>query len=508
MKKLNSYILYILIALFIIAGCGSNSTDVISLPTATVTPSLDGEPPQSDPVIGETPQPGIDNTGSAYFPDLGNGGYDIKSYDMALNVDVQANYLTSTVNIKATAKQALSSFTLDFKGYTVTAVSVNEQPAQYSRYNTKIRITPVSYIPQNQTFSVSISYNGDPTDSSFGGNGAWTYITKTESISVLSEPNKAYTWYPCNNIQQNKALYTFKITVPSQYIALANGVLVSQSTSGSNTTYSYKARDPIAPYLVTIGIGKLTVENITSAKGITIKNYLPVPANALITRSLAKQAEMIDFFSGKFGDYPFEIYGAYALPVADSTVKAQDETQTVSTMSTNVLAVEDRSGEFLAAHEMVHQWFGDSVTPKSVGENWIKEGAATLSEGLWAEHTDGGNAYLTEVKTWYKKMALDANPQIYNPPQSDILSDAVYNRGALVYAALRAKFGDTKFFLFLQTLTKNYKNSNISSDDFIKTANEVFGENLQSFFDGWLKAQKIPDIPELGLKQNDPSTWQ
>ena len=171
------------------------------------------------------------------------------------------------------------------------------------------------------------------------------------------------------------------------------------------------------------------------------------------------------------------------------------ETQTLSQHAQSREAL----SETVVAHELTHQWFGNSVSLENWQDIWLKEGAATYAEWLWMEQKEGVEALDVKVNGVYQLEAWSANPP-GNPSPTNLFSNTIYDRGALTFHALRLRVGDEVFFQILRTYTERFRFGNASSADFIAVAEEVSGQDLAEFFDAWLYAKKIPAIPEMELK--------
>ena len=272
--------------------------------------------------MGE-PSAGADGIGDSFYPGYGNGGYDAKRYTLDLNVaDVSTSTLNGTTTIEAEATQDLSSFNLDFIGFTIDGITVDGKPAEFSRDGQELTITPTQPLYTSEPFTVEVKYNGSPAPRQ----GGWR--TYDGGSFVLGQPVSATTYYPVNDHPLDKASYTFRVTVPEPFEVAANGVLEETTDNGDTTTYVFEARDPMASYLTTVNIAAgFNLETESGPNGIPIRNYFAdgIPENLL--EPFARQSEMLAFFSEAFGEYPFEVYGSVALNTA--TIAAL-ETQTLS----------------------------------------------------------------------------------------------------------------------------------------------------------------------------------
>ncbi|HNB42542.1 MAG TPA: M1 family aminopeptidase, partial [Anaerolineales bacterium] len=229
--------------------------------------------------------------------------------------------------------------------------------------------------------------------------------------------------------------------------------------------------------------------------GISIRNYYATSLPEGVNKPFARQGEMIDYFSELFGPYPFEVYGAL---VMDTEFGAALENQTMSIFGIDMVDLEDIEGtEAVVAHELVHQWFGDSVSVGDWGSIWLNEGFASYGEGLWEEHLNGRDALDEWVNGVYEE--VKAYPEFYpppgNPPANDLFNGGVYLRGGLTLHALRLEVGDDVFFEILRTYYDRYKYGNAVTDDFIAVAEEVSGKDLGDFFNAWLYEEQLPELP-------------
>ena len=202
---------------------------------------------------------------------------------------------------------------------------------------------------------------------------------------------------------------------------------------------------------------------------------------------------MLAFFSERFGPYPFEVYGIVIFDIPDDGVVAM-ETQTLSQHGENEFSL----SEYVIAHELAHQWFGDSVSLESWQDIWLKEGAATYAGWLWLENKESGTLD-AKVRRVYPFETFSPNPP-GNPSPTNLYTNIVFDRGALTFHALRLRVGDETFFQILRTYTERFRYGNASTADFIAVAEEVSGQELGEFFDAWLYNTRIPAIPEMDLK--------
>jgi aminopeptidase N len=336
--------------------------------------------------------PGI---GDSYYPDLGNPGYDAGHYTLDLAVDPVRGSLSGTAVIRARATRALSRFSFDLTGLDVGPVTVNGAPAASSRQDDKLVIIPSRPLAAGAGFSVAVAYRGTPQpipdasgDSTCAAEVGWHH--DGDEIYVASEPAGARTWYPVNDTPRDKATYTFRITVPAGYTAVANGLPQGETSRAGTTTFTWQCGSPMASYLATIDIARFTRINASGPDGLPILTYAPAALAAQTRRTFAGLPAMIRYFETILGPYPFDSAGAI---VVSPTFRWSLETQTRPVYGSQVLTLEPDVAQEGISHELAHQWFGDSVSLTNWSDIWLNEGFATYLSWLWLEH-QGDRAFL------------------------------------------------------------------------------------------------------------------
>jgi aminopeptidase N len=473
------------------------------LPTQAVTPFPVGtlrptpEPPAPEDVLScvssEDLNPSADGLGDPYYPKLGNGGYDVRHYDLEIGVDLQSNRLDASATLEATANQALRSFTLDFLGYAIEQIVVDGQPAEYTRQGSELTVTPASALQSGQAFTVAVEYSGEPTNvQEQGMRLGWNRYAN--GVYVASEPSGSSTWYPSNDHPCDKATYRFAITVPEPYMVAANGTLTGMRDNGSTTTYTWEENYPMASYLVTVNIARFVRQEQPGPDGVLVRNYFDQVIADEVDQVFRRQPEMIAFYNSIYGPYPFDAYGVV---VVQASFGFALETQTLSLFSSTGLSRQDRENEQVVAHELAHQWFGNSVSLTSWKDIWLNEGFATYSQWLWLEHDRGPGALDEQADGWYESLARSEHPPAGDPSNRDLFNMSVYFRGALTLHALRLRMGDDAFFGLMRSYADRYRYGNATTEDFIALAEEKSGENLESFFQRWLYEEKMPPQAEI-----------
>lgn len=498
--KLSHSFISITIIFGLLIGCRATATPALTVmppsPTVVVTE------PSSTPGLGMKAEPGPPGVGDSLYPHLGNGGYDVQHYTLELTVnEVATGDLVGKTTIDARATQNLSSFNLDFIGFEITTLTVNGQSAEFARSGQELTITPSTSLVAQEPFTVEIQYQGMPGEMESTAIPIQTgWITFAGGSFVLSEPDGAASFYPVNDHPLDKASYTFRVTVPKPFEAAANGILTETVDNGGTTTFQFEARDPMASYLAMVNIDEFDAETSQSENGVPLRNYYPTDLPEEMRKPFARQGEMIDYFSELFGAYPFDVYGAL---VIDLEFGAALETQTMSIFSKAMIDANQLEGsEQVVAHELAHQWFGDSVSLGDWKDIWLNESFATYAQGLWTEHTRGRAALDEWVRRTYAfvREEHESMSPPGEPPADRLFNQGVYSWGALCLHALRLEVGDEMFFDILKTYQQRFAGGNARTAEFIAVAEEVSGKKLGVFFDRWLYSEELAPIPALDLE--------
>ena len=204
-------------------------------------------------------QPGAAGIGDPYFPSSGNGGYDVRLYDLDVAYHPETDVLDAVATIRAQATQDLSSFNLDFEGLEIRSLRVNRRVATWTREGKELIVTPAQGLRDGREFTVVVAYGGVPgpvDDPLFGDAG---FLATDDGALALGQPFSAATWYPANDHPSDAAEYRIRITVPQSVEAISNGILESHRSVGGREVWTWHAREPMASYMSFMAIGQFNV---------------------------------------------------------------------------------------------------------------------------------------------------------------------------------------------------------------------------------------------------------
>jgi aminopeptidase N len=478
MRRSTNRILFLLLVIAItLAACQPQAPET-STPSLAPASTIKSTPPIPTPAPVKPKR----SIGDPFSPELGNMGYDVQQYDIQIAIDpAQLNQLDATVTISAIATVDYpEEISLDFIGYQVKDLQVNGESAEFQRSLDKLAILMPELLTKDTPFTLTIDYSGeaDLRQSPYVPfvNNIGPFFPDGESMFIVSEPDGARLWLPCNDHPRDKAIFHYEISVPVGYIAAANGLQVDEIYTEERTTFIWEHDYPMATYLATIAVGKYQKMYTTTPEGIELREYYFRGQEEDSRDAINLISELLPWYEEMLGPYPFEAYGH----VHTNTAGLGFEAQTLTVLSNNEIK------DDVIAHELAHMWFGDWVSLDTWGEMWRNEGFAKYFEILWMNHDDPQT---------FKEYMDDLSQRVMNNPDlpaldaltpENLFGYASYYKGAVVVHQLRQEIGDDAFFQGLQTYLATYGGGTATNEDFIRIMEGAAGRPLDDFFDYWL----------------------
>ncbi|GAA1280126.1 M1 family metallopeptidase [Saccharothrix xinjiangensis] len=428
-------------------------------------------------------QPGSPGIGDPYYPGAGNGGYDVSHYDIRLTYQPATDTLSGTTTVLARTTQDLTAFNLDFL-LQVKSVRVNNRVADFAQQGGELTVDPPGTLRAGADLTIVVTYSDVPSSRTQDGYTAWKRTP--DGALAIDQPDIAPWWFPGNNHPTDKATFDVSVAVPSGVEVLSNGLFGGTAQQiGGWTRWRYRSTTPQATYLAFLAIGQFEVRQDTDSAGrpvITAYSERLGADRAAAVASLERTTEVTEFLEGSFGPYPFEANGGVATPGIGFAL----ENQTRSTYDTAFFR--RGANTYVVAHEVAHQWFGDSVSVERWRDIWLNEGFATYAEYLWSEHVGEGTAQENARYVYDLYPADSPFWQVLpgDPGASNQFHGAVYDRGALAVHALRLEIGDEAFFALLKEWLAEHRAGHAAIEDFLALAEKVSGEQLDELFRTWL----------------------
>ncbi|WP_435864464.1 M1 family metallopeptidase [Streptomyces sparsogenes] len=468
------------------AAAAMTAALVAFCPSSAAGPVTAADPPPSAPR-------GI---GDRLFPSLGNPGYDVTAYDIALRYHGNDRPLDGVTTLRARATAPLSTFNLDFAHGTVRSLRVNGRSARFARAGEDLVVTPARPVPDGAPFVVTVAHTSDPS----GSGGGW--VRTRDGLAMANQADAAHRVFPCNDHPSDKARFTFRVTAPANLTVVAGGTPLGRTREGGGITWRYRLAHPMATELAQISIGRSAVLHRTGPGGLPVRDVVPAADREHLAKWLRRTPGQLEWMEKKVGPYPFETYGVL---IARARTGFELETQTLSLFESGLFTTSGMPSwyiESIMVHELAHQWFGDSVSPRRWTDLWLNEGHATWYEALYGD--ERGKMPLErrmrlayrQSDAWRAAGGPPAAPAPADPDQQiGIFRPIMYDGSALVLYALRQRIGPAAFERLERRWVRRYHDGVASTADFVRLASQVAGRDLSGFLRPWLYGRTTPRMP-------------
>ncbi len=414
--------------------------------------------------------------------------YDLKYHRLEWDIDPSNLFISGDVTSYFVANEDLSTVTFDLgSNMNVTEVLQRGNSLSYTQNgNDELIITLPIVQNMGVLDSLTVSYNGIPTDTGFGS-FVKAFHDGTPIISTLSEPYGAKEWWPCKQDLTDKvdSIDVF-VTHPSQYKTASNGLLISEIVNGSNTTTHWKHSYPIPAYLIAIAVTNYaTYSDHVDNGNFDIVNYVYPENLGFVQAQTGVTVDIMNLFSDLFEIYPYadEKYGH-----AEFSGGGMEHT-TMSFMGS--------WNRDIISHELAHQWFGNKITCGDWEDIWLNEGFATYLTGLVIENFNGEASFRGWRGAAINNVSSTGSVFVTNTSTTGgIFNGLVYFKGAMLLHMLRYKLGDAVFF----QAVKNYLADPNLAYGYARTIDlqnhfEIAsGTDLTEFFNDWFIGQGYPSF--------------
>ncbi len=421
------------------------------------------------------------------------------NYKVTIVLDDQLTAITSgkaEITIQS-LKDNLSLIDLDFGELVVDSVTVDAQESRFEHANGRLNVTLPTPKPRDARMVVRVTYHGAPKD------GLILSSDKSGNRSAVGDnwPDRVHHWIPSLDHPSAKATVSFTVTAPERNLVVANGAFDKVETTANGTrTWSYTERAPIPPYCMIIAVGQFALIKPTEPTVTPLSYYVPQSDKDLALKGFSPSNPSLKLFSETIAPYPYEklamIVGATrfggmenssAIVFSGSLFNARSNSDPVSkvfNIRTGIVS--------LIAHEVAHQWFGDSVTGSTWADLWLSEGFATYFAGLFLQRHEGEPAfreYMNRAAEVYFSYARQRRIPLVDTETENLmalLNGNSYQKGSWVLHMLRGRLGDEAFFKGLRAYYLAHQHGTASSEDLRAALEKASGANLKEFFARWV----------------------
>jgi aminopeptidase N len=430
---------------------------------------------------------------AASFAEGNAAAIDVQHYSLDLRVDPASKSLRGRVEVRSKLlASAPTELSLDLsRALMVDAVALNGKPADFEHHDDQIRIAVKEPHPKGESLSIAVTYHGTPDGKGF----TFTERNGQPAISSYGMPFTARQWWPSKDDLADKAdSADIAITVPLPLTAASNGKLVATETNVDGTrTFRWRVGYPIYPDTVSVAIAEYKVfeDRYRAADGtvMPLQFYVFPPDEEKARRDFSVIPDIMRSHVQRFGEYPFlrEKYG-----VAEFATYSFREHQTLPSYAEKLITG-DHANDAILAHELAHQWFGNSLSVRDWRHVWLNEGFATYAAMLWLERSKGAAAYRAEMLKIAQDDALQG--PVFMTDVTDnkqLFGAATFDKGAWVLHMLRHVMGDQKFFEALRAYVAEYSYRNVTTEDLRAVCERFHGKSLEWFFAQWINGVSRP----------------
>ncbi|WP_010154814.1 M1 family metallopeptidase [Leucobacter chromiiresistens] len=420
-----------------------------------------------------------------YTPTSGDPAYAVAHYDLALRYKPRTNRLEGRARLQVRVLVETDQLRVDLVGLSADGVRVDgvlQRHIKRSAHAITVRLgAPAA---AGAALQLDIDYSGRPAPRrSRWGRIGWEELE--HGALVAAQPTGAPTWFPCNDRVDDRATYTISVTTDRGFFAAVTGVPGPVTGRSGKTTRTFTSSVPTATYLVAAHIGEYAEYPL----GARARLVAPPARARLAQRAFAPVPRMIEAFEAWFGPYPQE---DLTIVVTEEELEIPLEAQGMATFGRNHEAPGEQR---LIAHELAHQWFGNSVGVARWRDIWLNEGFACYAEWIWSEES-GGPAIAALAAAHHARLAaLPQDLLLADPGPDDMFDDRVYKRGALLLEALRRVMGEAAFRELLVAWTGAHRHRLVSTADFVALARSLSPVRVDALIDSWLGDEALPELP-------------
>ncbi|WMW81991.1 M1 family metallopeptidase [Undibacterium cyanobacteriorum] len=437
--------------------------------------------------------------GSAFGDDRypRNKDIDVVRYRFLIEVNDQNDVIQgqSQVNMRFLARTKqfsldLASKTTDGKGMEVLAVKQGDQMLKFEHAQDRLTIYPKDEINGGDSLTFQIEYRGQPA--------AGLFISKNKFGDRVffadNWPNLGHQWLPTIDHPSDKAAVEFLVIAPAQYSVVANGLKMEESYIDPQRKLTHWKEDvPLAVKVMVIGVAKFAMQESARFNDVAISSWVFPQNRSEGFRDYAIAISPLSFFHQKIGPYP---YKKLANVQSKTRFGGLENANTIFYFENSVTGKAEQ--EALVAHEIAHQWFGNSATEADWHHVWLSEGFATYFTNLYIENTYGHDRFLGRqvadrekiIRYSQKQWRPIVDTEIADP--KNVLSPNTYEKGGWVLHMLRQELGDEVFWQGIRAYYAKFAGKNALSEDFASVMEQVSGKDLKAFFKQWLYQAGYP----------------
>ncbi|SHN17408.1 aminopeptidase N [Cyclobacterium lianum] len=456
--------------------------------------------------------------------------FDLIHTELSLSFDYALQSVRGEATLTLTPYRYLqNNLVLDAKEFEIDALAwINQgekQELSYTYDQQQIKIDFPKKVEPNDTLLIFIAYQAFPERGLPPGQTGipdtkGLYFINPDSlisgkpVQIWTQGETSYTskWYPTIDQPNERQTHDFYLRVPEKYISISNGSLVNSQVNRDGTRTDHWRMDlPHAPYLSAIVVGDFAVIEDQSDAEVPLRYLAERKYEAGIRKVFANTPEMMRFFS-ELLQVPFPWQKYDQVIVRDFVAGAMENTTLsvfMEALNLNAREALDSEWDYIIAHELFHQWFGNYVTTESWANLTLNEAFADYGEYLWFEYKEGRDQadmhhfnameeYLDEAEE--KQVDLI---RYYHSDSEDMFDSHTYAKGGRVLHMLRQYLGEEVFFQGLHVYLVENAFQPVEIHHLRLAMEKVSGRDLNWFFNQWFLSSGHPELT-LTWDRSDP----
>lgn len=381
----------------------------------------------------------------------------------------------------------------------VSSALFENNPVTFNHNENQIQFN-LETVQKPGIYKLQIAYNGIPTDGLIISENKY----KQRTFFGDNWPNRAHHWLPCIDHPSDKATVDFKIIAPTNYQVVANGVLKEKSNLPQNKFIThYSCQQSIPTKVMVFGAAEFAVTQFTTLNENILQTWVFPENKSEGFYDYALAGPILDFFEEKIGEYPFEI-----LSNVQSKTRYGGMENAGCIFYSESSVTGNRDAEELIAHEIAHQWFGNSASEKEWEHIWLSEGFATYLTGLYLLETKDFYAFSNYMEKAKQKF-IDFQkkyPQVKTLPDNAdnlnaLLNPLSYQKAAWVLHMVNHQYENGKIWPLLSKYHQKFKYGNATTKDFFEMVSQNDDLPKEIFIQQWLKSSTNPEL-EVQFKYN------
>jgi aminopeptidase N len=408
--------------------------------------------------------------------------FHVVHYDVQVEPDLTSKSITGKVVIRVvTLNDDVATIEFDCGDLTIDSVRDAGDDLSFKRQDARLVVALRAAAKAHKIHDIEIEYHGSPK------RGVSFFVDEQQVYTAFSTSH----WMVCLDAPDDKATVNLGVVVPASWTVVANGRLVrQQELPNHRVLHQYRQDTAIASYTFGFAAGKFRTV-VQNGSRVKLRYLASGMSDAEVRRVFGDTGDMLTFFESRSGvRYPDS---SYTQVLAAGAVQQEMSSFAVLGGAYGAWVLDHPQDVSLGAHELAHQWWGNSVTCRDWNHFWLNEGMATFMAAAYIEHRFGRDAYLRlieEYRSSYERVrnAGQDKPLVFqnwlHPTAND--RTLVYRKGAYVLHALRDQLGDEAFWAGIRLYTRTYVGNSVTSGDFQAALERATGRNLSQFFDKWV----------------------